>query len=622
MSTTNRDLQSQKGLQGKQPTLVPTSAHAETDAGQIAPALTAQRIVTFRSVRPQDVLDLQKVVGNRAVQRLLARRADRFGRRDANGVSQGADSAVEHASSSIGLPLPDSVRDPFERSLGDDLSEVRVHTGAESLEAADAVGAKAYTVGQDIHFGASQYSPTTPTGLHLLAHEVAHTLQNRGRVPVPQEKLEVSTPADPAEVEADRAADAIVAGGSLEIGIARAALRRDGKASVITPPVPQPAAPEQHYLVGGVSYTEEQYGVAAVEVADLWTAGNGIVAKQKTAVARFCSKSAAGADKEPDLSESAFHAAVIAIIGIATDGVGLAVGAAAEAGTGKLISLLPKAIDKHSVEAVTKKVLDAAIDKGKEAAKKAAEKTLEAAPSIPTPAGFRKLATPLATFQAALEDSIDLGCGAEKKQTLQTLLDHQNTSPPEAKWVAAAALYDGLNATLNQVDEVQWNSTSDAWFNMQMASGRGTSAEADIGRVLVDLKDTYPNEEPRVDAAYLYGQGVNETTLEPYNHRALGDIAMSKLVVMDGGSMGWGWLDCKWKMLLGPDDSVWGVKETNRYGELWLAAHAVGKKDLDTDDDEFRWSNVERGAQKMWDAIKGRTTKFKEASMTAGPGPW
>jgi hypothetical protein len=391
---------------------------------------------------------------------------------------------------------------------------------------------------------------------------------------------------------------------------------------VVTPPAPQPAAPEQHYLVGGVSYTEKQYAVAVVEVADLWTAGNGIVAKQKTAVARFCGKSAAGADKEPDLFESAFHAAVMAIIGIATDGVGLAVGAAAEAGIGKLISLLPKAIDKHSVEAVTKKVLDAAIDKGKEKAKEAAKKTLEAAPSIPTGGGYRKLATPLATFQAALEDSIDLGCGEEKKQTLQTLLDHQNTSPPEAKWVAAAALYDGLKATLNQADEVQWNSTSDAWFNMQMASGRGTSAEADIGRVLIDLKDTYPNEGPRVDAAYLYGQGVNETTLEPYNHRALGDIAMSKLVVMEKGSMGWGWVDCKWKMLLGPDNSVWGVKETNRYGELWLAAHAVNKKDLDTDDREFSWSNVQRGAQKVWDAIKGRTTKFKEASATAGPGPW
>jgi hypothetical protein len=397
-------------------------------------------------------------------------------------------------------------------------------------------------------------------------------------------------------------------------------LQRDGP-KVAAPPAPTPASPEQQYVVGGVRYTEQQYQVAVVEVAALWTDSNGIGAKQKQAVGRFCGKGAAGADKEPDLFDSAYNAAVLAIIGIATDGVGLAVGAAAEAGTGRLISLLPKAIDKSSVEAVTKKVLDAAIDKGKEKAKEAANKSLSAAPTVRTP-GARKLATPLATFQAALEDSIDSGCGEEKKQTLQTLLDHQKTSPPEAKWVAAAALYDGLKATLNRADEVQWNATSDAWLNMQMASGRGTSAEADVGRVLIDLKNTYPNEGARVAAAYLYGQGVNETTLEPYDHRPLEEIGMSKLVSMDGGKMGWGWVSCEWKMLLGPDNSVWGVKGTSRYGELWLAAHAAGKEDLDFDDREFNSWNVDKGAQKVWDTIKGRTTKFKQAGATSGPSPW
>ena len=618
---------------------------------QVHPWLAARGIAESQPLRAADILVLQRSVGNRAVQRLLASRlADRVGRRDANGVAQGADSAVEHASSSIGLPLPDSVRGPFERSLGDDLSGVRVHTGAKSLEAADAIGAKAYRVGQDIHFGASQYAPTTQTGLHLLAHEVAHTVQNRGRAPVRQEKLEVSNPADPAEVEADRVADAIVAAGSPEIGSARTALRRDENASAaqtgdtssvqrqqpeysvgshllqrdpkaVTPPAAQPAAPDQHYLVGNVSYTEKQYEVAVGQVADLWTAANGIIAKQKTAVSRFCGKGAAGADKEPDLFESVFSAAVLAIIGVATDGIGLAVGAAAEAGIGKLISLLPKAIDKHSVEAVTKKVLDVAIDKGKEKAKEAAKKKLEAAPSTPS-AGSRKLATPLASLQAALEDSIDRGGGEEKKQTLQTLLANENMSPPEAKWVAAAALYDGLTATIDLADEVQWNATSDAWLIFQQASGRGTTAAVDIGRVLIDLNNTYPNVGARVDAAYLAGQGVNETTLEPYNQRALGDIAMTKLVSMDGGHMGRGWVECQWKMLIGADNSMIDVKGTNRYGSLWLAAHGVGKEDLDFDDAEYTTANAVAGAQKVWDTIKGRTTKFKEAGMTSGPGPW
>jgi hypothetical protein len=122
------------------------------------------------------------MVGNRAVQGLLARRVDHFGPRDANGVAEGGEASVDRAASSIGEPLPDAVRDHFQRSLGTELSDVRVHTGSESAEAAEAVGAKAYTVGQDIHFGAGYFAPDDPAGIHLLAHETMHTLQSRGAV--------------------------------------------------------------------------------------------------------------------------------------------------------------------------------------------------------------------------------------------------------------------------------------------------------------------------------------------------------------------------------------------------------------------------------------------------------
>jgi hypothetical protein len=399
-------------------------------------------------------------------------------------------------------------------------------------------------------------------------------------------------------------------------------LLRDPKTEAKPPAQMPPAADVPHYRVGGNFYTEQQYAVAVGQVADLWTEGNGIVAKQKQAIGRFCGKGGAGADSEPDLLEGVFEAAVLAIIGFATDGVGLAVGAAAEAGIGKLISALPKAIEKGAVESVMKKVLDTAVEKGKDKAKEAAKASVTKAPTVATPGGYRKLSTPLATFQAALEDAADSGCGEEKIRTLQTLLDYQEVTPPEAKWIAAAAIYDGLKATLQAADELQWNATSDGWFNMQMASGRDTSAEADVGRVLIDLNNTYPDATVRVDAAYIYGQGVNETTLEPYDHRALGEIAMSKLVVMDNGKMGWGWVPCRWKMLLGPDNSVWGIKEFSRYGELWLAAHAVGKEDLDFDDREFNYANVEKGASMVWDEVKDRTTKFKAAGATSGPDPW
>src|SRR5262245_26660175 len=105
----------------------------------------------------------------------IAREADEAGE-----VSEGADEAVERAGGSAGAPLDEGVRGQFEGSLGKDLSGVRVHTGAESAEAADAVGARAYTVGNDIHFAEGEYSPGDPYGQHLLAHEVAHTVQQDG----------------------------------------------------------------------------------------------------------------------------------------------------------------------------------------------------------------------------------------------------------------------------------------------------------------------------------------------------------------------------------------------------------------------------------------------------------
>jgi hypothetical protein len=152
--------------------------------------------------------------------------------RDANGVAAGADAAVEQAAGGSGQALPAELRGRFEASLGADLSGVRVHTSSASAEAAHAVGAHAYTVGQDIHFGAGKYDTTSSFGVHLLAHEVAHTVQQAGSAPTMQPKLEVSAPHDALETEADRAADAMVAGVPAMVsafggGAARKVLQRD-----------------------------------------------------------------------------------------------------------------------------------------------------------------------------------------------------------------------------------------------------------------------------------------------------------------------------------------------------------------------------------------------------------
>lgn len=120
--------------------------------------------------------------------------------------------ALAAASSSMGTALPSTQLQKFESSLGTDLSKVRVHSGSASGRAAEAVGAKAYAVGNDIHFGTGNYNPSSADGERLLAHEVAHTVQQQGGTAPPQFKLAISSPGSPLEDEADRAADAMIEG--------------------------------------------------------------------------------------------------------------------------------------------------------------------------------------------------------------------------------------------------------------------------------------------------------------------------------------------------------------------------------------------------------------------------
>lgn len=141
-------------------------------------------------------------------------------------VAPHAAAAVENAASEPGAALPHGIQRRFESSLGADLGEVRVHTGPASQAAAAAVGAQAYATGKDIHFAAGRYAPDDPWGLHLLAHEVAHTVQQAGSAPATQARLEVGAVDDPAEHEADRAADAMVRGAWFTIGRAGPTIAR------------------------------------------------------------------------------------------------------------------------------------------------------------------------------------------------------------------------------------------------------------------------------------------------------------------------------------------------------------------------------------------------------------
>ena len=80
---------------------------------------------------------------------------------------------------SPGQPLDTATRAFFEPRFGYDLNHVRVHDDALAAESAAAVGALAYTVGPDVVFAGAQYSPASTSSRRLLAHELAHVIQQR-----------------------------------------------------------------------------------------------------------------------------------------------------------------------------------------------------------------------------------------------------------------------------------------------------------------------------------------------------------------------------------------------------------------------------------------------------------
>lgn len=80
-----------------------------------------------------------------------------------------------------GLPLPASARAFFEPRLGRNLGDVRVHAGGQAAELADSVEARAFTIGRDVFFAEGELQPETAGGRALLAHELAHVVQQDRR---------------------------------------------------------------------------------------------------------------------------------------------------------------------------------------------------------------------------------------------------------------------------------------------------------------------------------------------------------------------------------------------------------------------------------------------------------
>jgi len=105
-----------------------------------------------------------------------------------------------------GAGLDAATRSRFEGDLGP-LGDVTVHTDDRADALNRSVSARAFATGTDVYFAQNEYKPNTSDGDKLIAHELAHVVQQRG-APT-SGPLTVSNPGDAMENEADAVADKI-----------------------------------------------------------------------------------------------------------------------------------------------------------------------------------------------------------------------------------------------------------------------------------------------------------------------------------------------------------------------------------------------------------------------------
>lgn len=81
-----------------------------------------------------------------------------------------------------GSSLPKKIQSFMESRFGFNFSQVRIHTDSNAIQLNRELNSKAFTTANNIYFGKDTYNPETPSGKHLLAHELTHVIQQKNSV--------------------------------------------------------------------------------------------------------------------------------------------------------------------------------------------------------------------------------------------------------------------------------------------------------------------------------------------------------------------------------------------------------------------------------------------------------
>ena len=123
----------------------------------------------------------------------------------------GGEKAHEAKTAPESHALDAGTRSQMESAFGENFGDVRVHTGGAAEKMNEEQGARAVTRGRDIYFGRGEYDSSSREGKELLAHELAHVVQQRGSSGSPQTNA-TGQAGDAFEQEADQAAASVLMG--------------------------------------------------------------------------------------------------------------------------------------------------------------------------------------------------------------------------------------------------------------------------------------------------------------------------------------------------------------------------------------------------------------------------
>ncbi len=144
-------------------------------------------------------------------------------------IPAGTPARVHDVLRSPGKPLDSSLRSAMQSRFDQNFDSVQVHADDNAGQAANALDARAFTQGSHIVFAPGEYAPTTPSGQRLIAHELAHVVQQTSEDALDQPESRLSQPGDAAEYEAESAADRVLAGERVTISQTPSALQRQSQ---------------------------------------------------------------------------------------------------------------------------------------------------------------------------------------------------------------------------------------------------------------------------------------------------------------------------------------------------------------------------------------------------------